>query len=96
MTLPSRSADRVPRRRNWLARMISSRRVKPRSASTPRADHGLWTVDRVVRVLATACDRENRGVPVAHVIVVGPDTVRLHLKTPDERPPPGGPPVPTA
>ncbi|WP_327071288.1 ricin-type beta-trefoil lectin domain protein [Kitasatospora sp. NBC_01250] len=46
-------------------------------------------MDRVVRVLATACDRENRGVPVAHVIVVGPDTVRLHLKTPDERPPAG-------
>ncbi|WP_370097648.1 RICIN domain-containing protein [Streptacidiphilus sp. MAP12-20] len=46
-------------------------------------------MDRVVRVLATACDRENRGVPVAHAIVVGPDSVRFHLKTPDERPPTG-------
>ncbi|WP_343240763.1 MULTISPECIES: RICIN domain-containing protein [unclassified Streptomyces] len=46
-------------------------------------------MDRVVRVLATACDRENRGVPVAHVVVVGPDTVWLRLKTPDERPPVG-------
>ncbi|MBB4927949.1 RICIN domain-containing protein [Kitasatospora kifunensis] len=43
----------------------------------------------MVRVLATACDRERRGVPVAHAIVVGPDTVWLHLKTPDEWPPAG-------
>lgn len=42
-----------------------------------------------MRVLATACDRENRSVPVAHVVVVGPDTVWLRLKTPDERPPAG-------
>lgn len=42
-----------------------------------------------MRVLATACDRENRAVPVAHVVVVGPDTVWLRLKTPDERPPAG-------
>ncbi|MDH6136882.1 hypothetical protein P3T37_006313 [Kitasatospora sp. MAA4] len=87
MTLTSRSAERVPRRGDWLARLRRSRRAEPRSA--PRADHGLWTVDRVVRVLATACERENRGVPVAHVVIVGPDTVRLRLKTPDERPPAG-------
>ncbi|MFF7635814.1 ricin-type beta-trefoil lectin domain protein [Kitasatospora sp. NPDC008050] len=42
-----------------------------------------------MRVLATACDRENRGVPVAHAVVVGPDTVWLRLKTPDVRPPAG-------
>lgn len=42
-----------------------------------------------MRVLATACDRENRGVPVAHAVVVGPDTVWFRLKTPDERPPAG-------
>ncbi|WP_280716439.1 RICIN domain-containing protein [Kitasatospora sp. MAP5-34] len=43
----------------------------------------------MVRVLATACDRENRAVPVAHAVIVGPDTVWLRLKTPDERPPTG-------
>ncbi|WP_280664256.1 MULTISPECIES: RICIN domain-containing protein [unclassified Kitasatospora] len=46
-------------------------------------------MDRIVRVLATACDRENRAVPVAHAVVVGPDTVWLRLRTPDERPPTG-------
>ena len=46
-------------------------------------------MDRVVRVLATACDREGRDVPVAHAVVVGPESVRLHLRTPDERPPAG-------
>ncbi|MEY9945117.1 hypothetical protein ABH937_002193 [Kitasatospora sp. GAS1066B] len=89
MTLLSRPAERVPRRGDWLARIRRSRRAEPRSGLGPRADHGLWTVDRVVRVLATACDRENRAVPVAHAVVVGPDTVWLSLKTPDERPPAG-------
>ncbi|MET9218457.1 RICIN domain-containing protein [Streptomyces sp. NPDC003300] len=46
-------------------------------------------MDRVIRVLATACDRENRAVPVAHVVVVGPETVWFHLRTPDQRPPAG-------
>ncbi len=89
VTQPSRSAERVPRRGNWLARLRRSRRTGPRTGPALRADHGLWTVDRVVRVLATACDRENRGVPVAHMIIVGPDTVWLRLRTPDERPPTG-------
>ncbi|WP_369392455.1 ricin-type beta-trefoil lectin domain protein [Streptomyces sp. CG1] len=43
----------------------------------------------MVRVLATSCERANRGVPVAHAVVVGTDTVRFHLKAPDERPPAG-------
>lgn len=89
MTLLSRPDDRVHGRGNWLARMRRSRRAEPRSGPGPRTDHGLWTVDRVVRVLATACDRENRAVPVAHAVVVGPDTVWLRLRTPDERPPAG-------
>jgi Ricin-type beta-trefoil lectin domain len=55
----------------------------------PRPDHGLWTVDRAVRALAAACERANRGVPAAHAIVVGSDTVVFHLGTPDERPPAG-------
>ncbi|WP_053730705.1 LamG domain-containing protein [Streptomyces sp. WM6378] len=46
-------------------------------------------MDRVVRVLATSCERANRGVPVAYAVVLGPDTVRFHLKNPDERPPAG-------
>jgi hypothetical protein len=46
-------------------------------------------VDRAVRALATACDRENRAVPAAHAVVVGSDTVWFRLRTPDERPPTG-------
>ncbi|MCX4751309.1 RICIN domain-containing protein [Kitasatospora sp. NBC_01287] len=89
MTLSSRSADRVPRRGDWLTQARRSRRTEPRSGPAPRADHGLWTVDRALRVLATACARENRGVPLAHLVVVGPEAVRLRLNTPDERPPAG-------
>ncbi|MFG2226352.1 ricin-type beta-trefoil lectin domain protein [Streptomyces sp. NPDC048644] len=42
-----------------------------------------------MRVMATACARENREVPVAHAVIVGSDTVRFLLKTPDARPPAG-------
>ncbi|MCB5907530.1 RICIN domain-containing protein [Streptomyces pinistramenti] len=42
-----------------------------------------------MRVMATACARENREVPVAHAVIVGTDTVWFLLKTPDERPPAG-------
>ncbi|WP_370115434.1 ricin-type beta-trefoil lectin domain protein [Streptacidiphilus sp. MAP12-33] len=87
--MPTRPAARGPRRGTWLAPLRRSRRSAPPAGPAPRADHGLWTVDRIVRVLATACDRDNRGLPVAHAVVVGPEAVRLQLKTPDERPPTG-------
>ncbi|MEU6854386.1 RICIN domain-containing protein [Actinacidiphila alni] len=89
VTPPTRTADRPARRANWAARLRRSRRTGPGPAADRRADHGLWTVDRVIRVLATACDRENRPVPVAHVVVVGAESVRFHLRTPDQRPPAG-------
>lgn len=87
MTAPS--ADRTPRRGNWFSRLPWPGKAKPRLESPAWVDHGLWTVDRAVRVLATSCHREQRGVPVAHAVVVGADTITLHLKTPDEPAPAG-------
>lgn len=87
MTAPS--ADRAPQRGNWFARLPWPGKAKPRSEPPPRADHGLWTVDRAVRVLTTSCDREQRGAPVAHAVVVGADTVAFYLRTPDEPAPAG-------
>jgi Ricin-type beta-trefoil lectin domain len=87
------SADRAPQRGNWFARWFARLpwpgKAKPRSEPPPRADHGLWTVDRAVRVLTTSCDREQRGAPVAHAVVVRADTVAFHLGTPDEPAPAG-------
>ncbi|MFI1096373.1 ricin-type beta-trefoil lectin domain protein [Streptomyces sp. NPDC020917] len=89
MTVPTRSADRVRRRGDWRTRLRGARKPAPRPGPGRGTDHGLWTVDRAVRVLATACEQEGRPVPVAHVVVVGAETVWLHLKTPDLRPPAG-------
>jgi hypothetical protein len=86
---PQRPADHVPRHGGTLFRLRRSGRTKPRSGPAPRADHGAWVVDRVVRVLITACDRAERGLPAVHAITVGSDTVWLRLRTPDERPPEG-------
>ncbi|MFF9479534.1 ricin-type beta-trefoil lectin domain protein [Streptomyces sp. NPDC014733] len=87
MTQPNRPADRE-RQGNWLTRLFGKRKTEPLAGGL-RADHGLWTVDRVMRVLATACARENREVPLVHAVVVGADSVRFLLKTPDGRPPAG-------
>ena len=87
MTLSSRSAERAAPHRSWLVRLRPWRGGAPGPGPAPRADHGLWTVDRVMRALATACDDEKREVPAIQAVVVGADTVRLHLGTPDERPP---------
>lgn len=88
MTPQSQSADSAPGHSGRLGR---SRRARPQSEpqSVLRADHGSWTVDRVVRAMATACAQENREVPAAHAVVVGPEIVWFHLRTPDERPPAG-------
>lgn len=86
MTAPS--ADRAPRRGTWFARLPWPRKAKP-SAPPRRADYGLWTVDRAVRVLTTSCDRAQRSAPRAHAVVVGADTVAFHLVTPDEPAPTG-------
>lgn len=87
MTAPS--ADRAPRRGAWFTRLPWPGKAKPRPEPPPRVDHGLWTVDRAVRVLTTSCDRERRNAPVAHAVVVGADTVSFHLGTPDEPAPAG-------
>lgn len=88
MTAPS--ADRpAPRRGNWFTRLPWPGKAKPRSEPRPRADHGLWTVDRAVRVLTASCVRAQRDAPVVHAVVVGADTVTFHLGTPDELAPAG-------
>ncbi|MBF9069546.1 RICIN domain-containing protein [Streptacidiphilus fuscans] len=89
MTVSSRSAQRVPARGAWVARLFPWRGNTSRPGTAARPDHGLWTVDRVVRALTAACDDANREIPAVHTLVVGADTVRLHLSTPDEQPPAG-------
>lgn len=87
--MPSRASVDHAHRRGGLARFRRPRNAEPRSGPTSRADHGAWTVDRVVRVLVNACDHAERSLPVLHAIIVGLDTVWLRLGTPDERPPSG-------
>ena len=87
MTAPF--AGRAPKRGNWFTRLGWPGKARPRSEPPLRANHGLWTVDRAVRVLTTSCDREQRGTPVAHAVIVGADTVSFHLRTPDEPAPAG-------
>ncbi|GAA3183377.1 MULTISPECIES: RICIN domain-containing protein [Streptomyces] len=87
MTEPRRPADRG-RPAGRLARLFGRRAADP-FAGGLRTDHGMWTVDRAMRVMATACARENRPVPGAQAVVVGADTVRFLLRSPDERPPAG-------
>lgn len=88
MSLPTRTEERVERSGGLLNRLRRSRRAEP-SPPVSGVDHGAWAIDRIVRALATACERENRAVPAAQAIVLGPDVVRIHLRTPDERPPAG-------
>jgi hypothetical protein len=47
---------------------------------------GAWTVDHALRALATAC---TTTLPAVGAVVLGPESVRLRLTTPDEAPPPG-------
>ncbi|TSB32825.1 RICIN domain-containing protein [Streptomyces benahoarensis] len=87
MSQPRRPADR-DRPANWFTRIFGKRRADPFTGGL-RTDHGMWTVDRAMRVMATACARENREVPEAQAVLVGADTVRFLLRSPDERPPAG-------
>jgi hypothetical protein len=48
-----------------------------------------WAVDRSLRSLLTACRTADRVPPPLHTVLVGTDTVRLGLATPDEDPPEG-------
>lgn len=57
--------------------------------SIPLPNHDAATVDQAVRTLAAACSRADRALAAVLAVIVGPDTVRLRLATPDERPPTG-------
>ena len=50
---------------------------------------GAWAVDRAVRALATGCAEARRFAPPAGALVLGPESVKLRLTTPDEAAPPG-------
>lgn len=50
---------------------------------------GAWTVDHALRVLATGCAQWHRPVPPVGAVVLGPESLRLRLTTPDEAPPSG-------
>ena len=68
-------------------RRVGSR--KPQSPTTIRDEAAAWTVDRVLRTLATACSRQQRAVPGIGAVIVDSDTVWLRLIGPDEQPTPG-------
>ncbi|MEY9913189.1 hypothetical protein ABIA35_009456 [Catenulispora sp. MAP12-49] len=69
-------------------RMRARRSGKPRPAA-PRDDAAAWTIDRVLRTLATACSTGGRPLPGVAAVVVGTDTITLRLARPDEQPPQG-------
>ena len=68
--------------------MRSRRSRKPRPAA-PRDEAAAWTIDRVLRTLATACSQTGRPLPGVAAVVVGTDTITLRLARPDEQPPEG-------
>lgn len=70
------------------AKMRSRRSRKPGPAA-PRDDAAAWTIDRVLRTLATACSTGGRPLPGVAAVVVGTDTITLRLARPDEQPPQG-------
>jgi hypothetical protein len=71
------------------ARLRSGRSRKARVPASPRDEAAAWTIDRGLRTLATACAQAGRPLPGAVAVVVGTETITLHLGAPDERPPGG-------
>ncbi|MBS2534856.1 hypothetical protein KGQ20_18970 [Catenulispora sp. NF23] len=65
------------------------RRSRKPGPVAPRDDAAAWTIDRVLRTLATACVQAGRPLPGVAAVVVGTDTLTLRLARPDEQPPDG-------
>ncbi|MEZ0114769.1 hypothetical protein ABH920_008804 [Catenulispora sp. EB89] len=72
-----------------LAAGMRSRRTRRPGPAAPRDEAAAWTIDRVLRTLATACAQHNRPLPGVAAVVVGTDTITLRLARPDEQPPQG-------
>ncbi|MEY9863195.1 hypothetical protein ABH935_008844 [Catenulispora sp. GAS73] len=70
-----------------LAAATRSRRTRRPGPAAPRDEAAAWTIDRVLRTLATACAQNNRPLPGVAALVVGTDTITLRLARPDEQPP---------
>ena len=68
---------------------MRSRRSRRPGPAAPRDDAAAWTIDRVLRTLATACSTGGRPLPGVAAVVVGTDTITLRLARPDEQPPQG-------
>lgn len=68
---------------------MRSRRSRKPGPAAPRDDAAAWTIDRVLRTLATACSTNGRPLPGVAAVVVGTDTITLRLAHPDEQPPEG-------
>jgi hypothetical protein len=72
-----------------LGTAMRSRRTRKPGPAAPRDDAAAWTIDRVLRTLATACAQNSRPLPGVAAVVVGTDTITLRLARPDEQPPQG-------
>jgi hypothetical protein len=73
-----------------LGRLNPIRLRRRRTAAPVHQDSAAsWTVDRSLRVLATACAQQHRPLPGVYAVVAGGEQIRLRLSTPDERPPQG-------
>ena len=68
---------------------MRSRRSRKPGPAAPHDDTTAWTIDRVLRTLATACSTNGRPLPGVAAVVVGTDTITLRLARPDEQPPEG-------
>jgi hypothetical protein len=75
----------------WALRagLFSHRRSGKPGPAAPRDDAASWTIDRVLRTLATSCARLGRPVPGVAAVVIGTATITLRLARPDEQAPDG-------
>lgn len=73
-------------RRGPLQRRRRARAAASQPPAIPLDDAAAWTIDRVLRTLATACARAERALPAVCAVVIGTDTLWLRLSSPDVNP----------
>ena len=73
-------------RRGPLRRARRARSAASQTPAIPLDDAAAWTIDRVLRTLATACARAERPLPAVCAVVVGTETLWLRLSSPDVSP----------
>jgi hypothetical protein len=81
---PSAAADTPPR---LSARRLQGGQHQPAALRPPMDTAALWTVDRALRALATACHDSGRALPHLYAVTLDPDRIVLRLASPDDEAP---------